>query len=128
MFLGLSGIGGGKRKYYTFGEKDNQPLSTPITSNTISIKTGGTVHPDTGLTWSKNGGAFSAADGTVVAGDKVQVKETSSGSYSTPVTLNLTINGVAFPFVAVTMTEPVILEDITFGGDTVTMGGETAAL
>jgi hypothetical protein len=121
-FIILLGTGG----YTHFLPMFGQPISTAITSNTITVKTGGTVTPDSGLTWRKNGGAFSASAGTAVEGDKIQVKLTSSGSYETSVTKNLTINGGALPFVVVTMAEPVVLDDVTFGGDTVTMGGETA--
>jgi hypothetical protein len=102
-----STILGTSSKHFTFGSKYNQPISTPVTSRTITVKIGGVVTPDSGLTWSKNGSAFSASAGTVVAGDKIQVKLTSAAVYypdpDSDITLNLTINGTAFPLMVVTM-------------------------
>lgn len=61
-------------------------------------------------TYSKNGGAYGSADGTVVNGDVVRVKLQSSGSFSTAVTTTLTVGGVSDTFSVTTKSTP---DDVT---------------
>lgn len=81
--------------------------SVSVFSNTItvsginaaaSISVSGTGSP----AYSKNGGAFTSSSGTVVNGDTVQVRVTSSASSSTSVTATLNIGGVTDTFTATT--------------------------
>lgn len=81
--------------------------SVNVFSNTItvsginaatSISVSGTGSP----AYSKNGGAFTSSSGTVVNGDTVQVRVTSSTSSTTSVTATLNIGGVTDTFTATT--------------------------
>lgn len=90
---------------FTFTDQSNVALSTIITSNTITVA--GIDAPSnmtiTGGQYSKNGGAFASAATTVVAGDTVQVRGTSSASNSTAVNVVLTIGGVSDTFTITTL-------------------------
>ena len=83
---------------FTFTAQTGAVVSTPTTSNTITvsgINAAAAISISGGSgTYSKNGGAYVSTAGTVVAGDTVSVRVTSSGSASTPVTTTLTIGGV----------------------------------
>lgn len=81
--------------------------SVSVFSNTItvsginaatSISVSGTGSP----AYSKNGGAFTSSSGTVVNGDTVQVRVTSSTPSTTSVTATLNIGGVTDTFTATT--------------------------
>lgn len=54
-------------------------------------------------TWSKNGGAFTALAGTVINGDRVRVRHTSSASELTSTTTTLIIGSSVSPFVSTTL-------------------------
>lgn len=77
-------------------------LSTATESNTITISgidTTATLNVTaTGLQYSKNSGAYTATAGTVVLGDTIKVRLTSSGSYSDPATGTLTVAGIPSAF------------------------------
>lgn len=93
---------------FSFTDASGVELSTATTSNTITvagINTTATISI-TGGTYSKNGGSFTAATDTVVLGDTVAVKATSSGSYSTSVNVVLTIGGVSDTFTISTKADP----------------------
>ena len=84
---------------FTFFNQSGVPLNTVITSNIITIS--GIDAPIsisiTGGTYSINGGDYTGISGTVVNGDTVTVRLTSSASYSTT-TATLTIGGVSVTF------------------------------
>lgn len=81
-------------------------LSTSYDSNTYTVV--GLHHNESrpysvsGGLVSKNGGAFSSSSGTVVAGDTLRVRGTSSGSNSTQTTVALTVGATTSNFVVET--------------------------
>jgi hypothetical protein len=90
---------------FTFTDQTGVALSTPITSNTITVSGIDTASPltITGGQYSINGGAFASTPTTVVNGNTVAVKATSSGSNSTAVNVVLTIGGVSDTFTITTL-------------------------
>ena len=90
---------------FTFTDINDADLSTVYTSNTITVA--GINSPAditiTGGTYSKNGGAYTANAGTVINGDTVTMRVTSSASYSTPVDAVLTIGGVSDTYTVTTL-------------------------
>ncbi len=66
---------------------------------------GGSAHE-----YQKNGGSWTSSAGTVVLGDTVRVRHTSSGSNSTPATTTLTIGGRSDTFTSTTVASG---EDLT---------------
>ena len=64
--------------------------------------------------YSKNGAAWSTAATTVVLGDELQVKGTSSASYASNTTVTVTIGGVAGTFVITTRAADTVPNDFTF--------------
>lgn len=82
---------------FTFTDVTGAAISTAYESNTITVA--GITAPAsmtiTGGQYSKNGGPYSSTTTTVVNGDTVKVKVTSSGSFSTAVSTTLTIGGVS---------------------------------
>ena len=93
---------------FSFISLDNQPLSTVVPSiNNITVS-----GPDIAVAisiaggsgeYSINGGSFTSAAGTVVAGDVIQVRLTSSGSNTTAVTTTLTIGATTGTFTVTTV-------------------------
>lgn len=59
----------------------------------------------TGGTYSKNGGAYTSDAGTVVVGDTIAVRATSSADFSTAVNVVLTIGGVEDTYTVTTLAE-----------------------
>lgn len=91
---------------FSFTALTNQPLSTVETSNSITVS-GITIAAPisvTGGSYSINGGAFVTSAGTVVVGDTVRVRQTSSASESTTTNTVLTIGGVNGTFSVTTGT------------------------
>jgi hypothetical protein len=90
---------------FSFTDQTNVALSTPIISNTITISGIDTASPltITGGQYSINGGAFASAATTVVNGNTVAVRVTSSGTNSTAVSATLTIGGVSDTFTVTTL-------------------------
>lgn len=78
---------------FSFTDVTGATLSTQYTSNTITLAGMDSTSPITvtGGTYSINGGAYTSADGTVVNGDQITVRVTSSGSFSTAVNVVLSI-------------------------------------
>jgi len=100
---------------FTFTDQTGVAVSTAIESNTITVAgiNAATAISISGGTYSKNGGAYTSASGTVVNGDTVKVKVTSSASNSTAVNTTLTIGGISDTFTVTTValsapTQPVI--------------------
>jgi len=119
-------------KYFTFGSKEDQPLSTSVTSRSRSRKSTDlstdVITVSNGLWQQKRGGVWGAyvagewtpeawtadagtwGDSTAIAdagtwGDStaIRLKGTSSDLYNTPVEVTGTIHGVADVFTIVTM-------------------------
>ncbi len=85
---------------FTFIDLTNQPISTLIESNSITVS--GNATPATisvvGGEYSVNGGIWTIVPGAVNAGDTVKVRQTSSASYSTTTDTTLTIAGTSDTF------------------------------
>jgi hypothetical protein len=89
---------------FTFVDETSGALSTVYTSNAITVAgiDGATAVTVSGGEYRKNGGSWVSAPGTVVAGDSVDVRLTTSGSYSTAVNCTLTIGGVSDTYTVTT--------------------------
>lgn len=89
---------------FSFVDQTNVALSTQITSAAITVA--GINSPAditvTGGTYSVNGGAFTAAPGTVNNGDTVTARHTSSAALSTATDTVVTIGGVSDTFTSTT--------------------------
>jgi hypothetical protein len=92
---------------FSFVDVTGATLDTEYTSNTITVSGINTLTniSITGGTYSKNGGAYTSSSGTVVSGDTVSVRVTSSSSYSTAVSTTLTIGGVSDTYTVTTESE-----------------------
>jgi subtilisin family serine protease/N-acetylneuraminic acid mutarotase len=90
---------------FTFTAQTGVPLSTVITSNTITVSGiyASTPISITGGTYSINGGTYTSVSGTVVNGNTVSVRLTSSSSYSATMTATLNIGGVTGTFSVTTL-------------------------
>lgn len=92
---------------FSFTDQTNVARSTVITSAPITVA--GIDAPAnisvTGGEYSINGGAFTSSPGvgTVVNGDQIRARNTSSGSYSTAVNTAVTIGGVSDTFTSTTL-------------------------
>ena len=114
---------------HTFGTYPSTPLSTLITSRkcyfTVSNRTPYTV--PAGAEISFDGVTWTGSNGTTPTGAKWwQCRFTSSDLFSDPLTKTPTLNGVDYPFTVIT--RAVIESIIDFGGDPLTMGGDTITL
>jgi len=92
---------------FSFTDQSGVALSATITSAPVTI-TGIDAASDitvSGGTYSINGGAFTAAAGTVVNGDQVRARHTSSASYLTATNTLVTIGGVSDTFTSTTLPE-----------------------
>lgn len=89
---------------FTFTDVTNATPSTDYTSNAITVSGIDAASPISisGGTYSKNGGAFTTATATVVNGDTVAVKGTSSASASTAVNVVLSVGGVSDTYTVTT--------------------------
>jgi hypothetical protein len=105
MYLSLAGIGGRKKTFFTPGSRSGVALSTPITSRQFVLRVSGTAVPESGMTISINGAAYTASNTAVVAGDKVRARVTSSSSYATPIPKTLTIGATVLTFTVTTMSQ-----------------------
>jgi hypothetical protein len=90
---------------FAFTDQTNVPLSSVITSAAITVSGINTAAPIsvTGGMYSINGGAFTAAAGTVNNGDTVRAQHTSSASFSTNTDTTVTIGGVSDTFTSTTL-------------------------
>ncbi len=105
---------------FTFTAQTGVALATVATSNTITVAGINTVSPISiaSGTYSINGGAYTAAAGTVNNGDTVTLQQTSSGSFSTLTTATLTIGGVAGAFDVTTLAQDTTPNAFTFTAQT----------
>jgi len=103
---------------FAFTPQTGVPLSTVISSNIIGVF-GPTIPVAISISggqYSINGGAWTSSAGTVIAGDSVQVRQTSSAIESTETIITLTISGTSAPFSVTTGTtdvEPFMFIDLT---------------
>jgi hypothetical protein len=90
---------------FSFTDQTDVPLSTLITSNTITVAGINSSSPIsiTGGQYSVNGGTYTASAGTVNNGDTVSVRQTSSASFNTTTNATLTIGGVSDSFSVTTL-------------------------
>jgi hypothetical protein len=91
---------------FTFTDVTNATQSTVYTSNTITISgLGGAsnAYSVSGGTVSKNGGAYSGSSGTVVDGDTLAVRVTSSAGLSTAVNCTLTVGTLSDTYTVTTV-------------------------
>jgi hypothetical protein len=93
---------------FTFTDQTNVPLSTVVTSNTITVSGINTaaIISIVGGTYSVNGGAYRSASYIVNNGNTVIVQQTSSASYSTKTDATLNIGGVSDTFSVTTLASP----------------------
>jgi len=86
---------------FTFADQVNVALNALITSNTITVSgiSGAAPLAITGGAYEMNGnGIWATASGTVVNGNTVRVRQTSSPSYGTRTDTTLTIGGASDTF------------------------------
>lgn len=89
---------------FVFTDQVGVPVSSVRESNVVTI---GGMNVSAAVTvsggeWRKNGGSYGAGGGTVVNGDTVQVRHTSSASNSTATSTTLTVGGVSDTFTSTT--------------------------
>jgi hypothetical protein len=89
---------------FVFTDQVGVPVSSVRESNVVTISGMNTSAAVTvsGGEWRKNGGSYGASAGTVIAGDTVQVRHTSSASNATATHTTLTVGGVADTFTSTT--------------------------
>ncbi len=95
---------------FSFTAQTGVALSTVITSNAITVAGINSPAPISvsGGTYSIDGGAYTAATGTVTNGQTVTLRHTSSASNSTTITTTLTIGGVSASFTSTTLAAPAL--------------------
>ena len=93
---------------FTFAPQSGVALSTPVTSNSVTITGIDAPSPISivGGQYSINNGPFTSLAGTISNGNSVKVQCISSGSYSTTTSATLTIGGVNGIFNVTTMNDP----------------------
>ncbi len=101
---------------FAFTPQTDVPLSSQRTSNAVTVSGILVSVPISvaGGEYSINGGPFTAAAGTVVNGDTVSVRHTSSPDFSTTVTTTLTIGGVSGDFDSTTLDEDLVPDPFMF--------------
>lgn len=88
--------------------------STLYVSNIVAIAgiNAAAVVSVAGGEYRKNGGSWTSTAGSVVVGDTLQVRGTSSASYTADVNVTLTVGGVADTFTITTEADPVAVSAI----------------
>jgi len=91
-----------------FTDATGAAISTQVASNQVTLAglSGPSAISIVGGQYSINGGAYSSAAGTVNNGDRITVRVTASGLYSTTTTATLTIAGVNYLFSVTTVSRP----------------------
>ena len=111
---------------FAFTDQTDVALSTVTTSNAIAVDGIDTAAPISisGGTYAINGGSYTSAGGSVIYGDTVTVRQTSSSSNSTTTDATLTIGGVSDTFSVTTLPAagPSITVTSPNGGETWVMG------
>jgi|GEM_PF-1715099 len=121
---------------FTFTDQTDVPVSSVRTSNTITVSginsaTSISITSCTGTNceYQINGGSWTSGAGTVLNGDTVTVRQTSSASYSTTTDLTLDIGGVTDTFSVTTIAPPqrtLTVNKTGTGTGTVTAGANCA--
>lgn len=90
---------------FGFTPQTGVPLSSLRTSNTVTLDglAGSETVTVTGGEYSLNGGAFTGAAGSVNNGDRLTVRQTASGQYSSKTTATLSVGGYSAPFDVTTL-------------------------
>ena len=93
---------------FTFTNRTGVARNTAITSNIITVTGINAATPISvaGGTYSINGGPYTSADGTVINGNTVTVRQISSPSYYTMTNATLNIGGVSDTFRVTTQVAP----------------------
>ncbi len=90
---------------FAFTDQTDVALNTEVTSNAVTVD--GIDTPAaisvSGGSYAINGGSYTSASGTVIYGDTVTLRQTSSGSHSTTTDATLTIGGVSDTFSVTTL-------------------------
>jgi hypothetical protein len=102
---------------FIFTDITDAALNTVYTSNSITVSGINVASAITvsGGTYSINGGAYTASAGTVVNGNTVTVRGTSSASYFTNVHVTLTIGGVNDVYTVRTLADPAVSDGSALG-------------
>lgn len=113
---------------FSFNDKTDVPLNTEIVSDPITVAgiNAAAAISVTGGEYRIDGGSWTSTAGTVTNGQQVEVRHTSSGSYSTATNTVLTIGGVSDTFTSTTIAEPSLeptLTDIN-GDEEIELGSE----
>ena len=102
-----------------FTAQTNVPIASLRVSNSATITGINNSVPVSiaGGEYSLNGGAYTAAAGTVKAGDTVTVRETSASTFATTTTATLTVGPVTAPFAVTTKTSADVKTTPVLAGD-----------
>lgn len=94
-----------KPDVFTFADQTGVALATVITSAPITVTgiNAASAISVSGGKYSRNGGTFTTARGTVYNGDSIRVQHTSSASHNTTTHTVLTIGGVSDTFSSTTL-------------------------
>jgi hypothetical protein len=106
---------------FTFTSQTNVPLSTLVTSNSVTITGINRPAPVTssGVEYElNNSGLWSGSSGTVVNGNTVRVRLMSSAGYNTAISATLTIGGASGIFSVTTSAADAAPDPFTFTGQT----------
>jgi len=101
---------------FAFTSQSGTAISAGVASNEIVISgiNASAAVSITGGEYSINGAPFTAAAGTISDGQRIQVRVTGSGQFSTPVSAVLTIGGVSSTFTATTVAADTTPDAFTF--------------
>lgn len=90
---------------FTFTDQTGVSLATVVESNEITLAgMDATANVSVAVgEYSKNGAAYTSIAGTVVVGDKLRVRHTSSGANSTAVNTILTVDSISDTFTSTTL-------------------------
>jgi len=106
---------------YSFMDQTDVPLSTVVESNTITVSgidAPANLSVSAGGEYSKNGGAWASANTTVVNGDTIKVRRTSSATAGTTANVVVLIGGVGDTFSVTTLAAPTAPVITVTAGDT----------
>ncbi|MFO1408974.1 MAG: hypothetical protein U1F06_01150 [Steroidobacteraceae bacterium] len=101
---------------FAFTDQLNVARSTLVASNTVTISglAAAASISVTGGEYSRNGGAFTTANGTISSGDTVQVRHTSAAAFSTATNTTLSIAGVSDTFTSTTLAADTLPDAFSF--------------
>lgn len=105
---------------FAFVDQTSIGLAITVESNTITISGINAAAPISisGGEYSIDGGAYTAADGTVQSGQSVTVRQTSSDQFSTTTDATLTVGGVSDTFSVTTQAEDTTPDAFSFTAQT----------